>query len=55
MKSQKSLIEYYSKQLEKVKSSFPINTKSSLINERNVEYIKVAEENLKKVKNGRNW
>ena len=48
MKTKEELISYYEKQLEKVISSYKDSHKGE-------DYIKYAEEQLKEVKNGRNW
>lgn len=55
MKTQKELIEYYERQLEKVKNAYRTDTDLNHRNERNAEYVKHAEEQLEAVKNGRQW
>lgn len=48
MKTKEQLISYYEKQLEKVISAYGND-------HRKEDYIKQAEEDLKAVKNGREW
>jgi hypothetical protein len=51
--TKKELIEYYERQLEKVKIMYKPN--NSWSKERCEEYIAHAEKDLNEVKNGRNW
>jgi hypothetical protein len=53
---QEKLIKFYTDRLKKVKVAHnPNNHTSTILKEKCKEYIKLAKQSLKKVKQGRNW